>query len=739
MTPDTDTLEVIDIEPVSQSLNQALLANPFDTLGLHPGPSGKGLVIRTWHPDAESVEVLSLPEGKALGLMTKLADGLFELPLPRRKKAFNYELKITSKDGNSFTYCDPYQFGEYILQQPNIDTLTLYNHLGALPIEHKLNTRQVITGVLFKVYAPHARSVSVIGDFNLWDGRRCPMASADDGIWRLFVPGVAPEALYKFEIHDQEGRLLPHKSDPFCRKTEQWPGLASIVQAPSKFKWTDDKWLAQRNTNKNKPMSVYEMHAGSWKKGDQDHHQNYHDLADELVPYIKKMGFTHIELMPISEHPLYDSWGYQPIGLFSPTSRFGTPDDFRYFVNKCHAAGIGVILDWVPAHFPEDSHGLARFDGTALYEYEDSQRGWHPDWKSYIYNFGSPWVQDFLISSALFWLDEYHIDGLRVDAVASMLYLDYSRNHGEWTPNVHGGNEHLEAVHLLKRLNTELHQRFPGCMTIAEESTSWPGVSRPVENNGLGFDYKWNMGWMHDTLAYMKHDPIHRKYHHNELTFSMVYAYSEDFILPISHDEVVHGKGTLLTRMPGDDWQRHANNRAYLGFMYGHPGKKLLFMGSELATPNEWNLNGTLDWSLLEQGPFHKGCQQLVQDLNHLYRSTPALYELEHERNGFEWLVVDDHDQSIVAFSRTDSKGHPVVVVSNMTPTVRHNYYIGVPEAGSWQELINTDNKCYGGSHVMNGTVKTEELPMHNKEQSLKLTLPPLATVILALGKVRNK
>ena len=451
------------------------------------------------------------------------------------------------------------------------------------------------------------------------------------------------------------------------------------------------------------------------------------------------MGFTHIELMPISEHPLYDSWGYQPIGLFSPTSRFGTPDDFRYFVNKCHAAGIGVILDWVPAHFPEDSHGLARFDGTALYEYEDSQRGWHPDWKSYIYNFGSPWVQDFLISSALFWLDEYHIDGLRVDAVASMLYLDYSRNHGEWTPNVHGGNEHLEAVHLLKRLNTELHQRFPGCMTIAEESTSWPGVSRPVENNGLGFDYKWNMGWMHDTLAYMKHDPIHRKYHHNELTFSMVYAYSEDFILPISHDEVVYGKGTLLTRMPGDDWQRHANNRAYLGFMYGHPGKKLLFMGSELATPNEWNLNGTLDWSLLEQGPFHKGCQQLVQDLNHLYRSTPALYDLEHDRSGFEWLVVDDHDQSIIAFSRTDSKGQPVVVISNMTPTVRHDYYIGVPAAGSWQELINTDNKCYGGSHVMNGTVKTQEIPMHNKEQSLKLTLPPLATVILALGKVRNK
>ena len=446
-------------------------------------------------------------------MMTSLTDGLFELLLPRRKKMFNYELKITGKDGNSFTICDPYQFGEYILCQPEIDTLTLYNHLGALPIVHKINAKHVINGVLFKVYAPHARSVSVIGDFNLWDGRRCPMASADDGIWRLFVPGVAPEALYKFEIHDQQGCLLPHKSDPFGRKTEQWPGLASIVQEPSKFKWTDSEWLTQRNTNKNKPMSVYEMHAGSWKKGDQDHHRNYHELADELVPYIKTMGFTHIELMPISEHPLYDSWGYQPVGLFSPTSRFGTPDDFRYFVNKCHKAGIGVILDWVPAHFPEDDHGLSRFDGTALYEYEDSQRGWHPDWKSYIYNFGSPWVQDFLISSALFWLDEYHIDGLRVDAVASMLYLDYSRNHGEWTPNIYGNNEHLEAVHLLKRLNTELHQRFPGCMTIAEESTSWPGVSRPVENNGLGFDYKWNMGWMHDTLAYMKHDPVHRKYH----------------------------------------------------------------------------------------------------------------------------------------------------------------------------------------------------------------------------------
>ena len=608
----------------------------------------------------------------------------------------------------------------------------LYKHLGALPLTHKLNKKTSVNGVLFKVYAPNARSVSVVADFNNWDGRYHPMASADDGIWRLFIPGVETSALYKFEIHDQQGNCLPLKADPFGRKHEQWPGLASIVQEQVAYPWSDQQWLANRNASKQQAMSIYELHIGSWKKNDNGKPKSYRELADELIPYIKSMGFTHIELMPVTEHPLYESWGYQPVGMFAPTSRYGTPEDFKYFVDQCHKSGIGVILDWVPAHFPGDDHGLYRFDGSALYEYEDPQRGWHPDWQSWIYNYGSPWVQKFLISSALFWLDEYHVDGLRVDAVASMLYLNYSRKHGEWSPNIHGSNEHLEAVDLLKRLNSAVHEHFPGCMTIAEESTSWPGVSRPVEEQGLGFDYKWNMGWMHDSLSYMKHDPVHRKHHHNEMTFSMVYAYSEDFVLPLSHDEVVHEKGTLLSRMPGDDWQRFANLRAYLGFMFGHPGKKLLFMGAELGTDNEWNVNGQLDWHLLEN-PNRAGLQKLIGDLNALYRQTPALHELEYDREGFKWTILDDHNQSVLAFCRIDGAGHPVLVISNMTPQVHHNYRVGAPLAGQWIEALNTDADIYGGSHVVNGPVNTIPEPLHGEEQCLELTLPPLATVFLTL------
>ncbi len=727
---------VLETVPIIHNLNNAIYATPFCLLGIHPHDSGKGLVIRAWYPYAQSIEVVSQPQGKTLGVMETLSDGMFELHFPRRKKAFNYQLLATGKDGSISCYYDPYQFGEYVLSQTDIDPLKLYDHLGALPVRHHLNKTKTIDGTLFKVYAPHARSVSVVGDFNQWDGRCHPMASADDGIWRLFIPGVVQGSLYKFEIHDQQGHCLPLKADPFGRKAEQWPGLASIVQNDQQFPWSDSQWLAQRDSNHQKPLSIYEVHGGSWKKndsGDKNEVKNYRELADELIPYVNKMGFTHIELMPVAEHPLYESWGYQPLGLYAPTSRFGAPDDFRYFVDQCHQAGIGVILDWVPAHFPQDDHGLSRFDGTALYEYEDPQRGWHPDWKSCIYNFGSRWVQDFLISNALFWLDEFHIDGLRVDAVASMLYLDYSRNHGEWTPNIHGGNEHLEAVELLQRLNHEIHHRFPGCMTIAEESTSWPGVSRSVNHLSLGFDYKWNMGWMHDTLAYMKRDPIHRKHHHNELTFSMVYAYTEDFVLPISHDEVVHGKGTLLTRMPGDDWQRFANLRAYLGFMFGHPGKKLLFMGSEFGVHQEWDPSESLDWSLLEQGDFHKGIQQLVADLNQIYQSYPALYEQDYDRSGFHWLILDDHNQSVLAFYRTDSNNRPVVVICNMTPDVRHNYSVGVPQAGEWQEIINSDDRRYGGSHMVNKTVSTQPADLHGQQQGLTLTLPPLATIMLTL------
>ena len=723
---------VSDLTSVTQSLQQGMSSTPFSVLGLQSTKSGTGLTVRAWHPHAECIEVLAVPQGKSLGQMRRLEDDLFELAFPRRKNAFYYQLRITLKDGSQTILYDPYQFGQYTLRQSDVDPLRLYRHLGALPIEHKINSKLGVAGVLFKVYAPHAGAVSVIGDFNQWDGRCHPMASADDGIWRLFVPGVQQGDLYKFELHDQHGKLLPEKTDPFGSKTEQWPGLASIVQGESNYHWNDQSWLEQRERNYQKPMSVYEVHAGSWQKSDDGKFINYRELAAKLIPYVKKMGFTHIELLPVSEHPLYESWGYQPVGLYAPTSRFGTPDDFRYFVDQCHQHQIGVILDWVPAHFPQDEHGLFRFDGTALYEYEDNQRGWHPDWQSCIYNYGSPWVQDFLISNALFWLDEFHIDGLRVDAVASMLYLDYSRKPGEWTPNHLGGNEHLEAVAFLQRLNTEVHRLHPNCMMIAEESTSWPGVSRPGHDKSLGFDYKWNMGWMHDTLSYMKRDPIYRQHHHHEMTFSMVYAYNENFVLSLSHDEMVHGKGTLATRMPGDDWQRFANLRAYLGFMFGHPGKKLLFMGSELGVTNEWNPAESLNWHLLEQGPYHLGMQQMVSDLNHIYQQYPALYQQDFDRTGFNWLILDDHSQSVFAFYRQDSADKTVLVISNMTPNVRNDYAVGVPEAGQWQEIFNSDDQRYGGSGIVNQPTNSQDELRHQQQQSITLTLPPLATIMLA-------
>ena len=700
-------------------------------------------MVRVWRPGAVAVRVRQQPEGKLLGEMSESLSGLFELHLPRRRKHFSYELELTCEDGSLLHYYDPYQFGQYVLKQSDIEPVALYRHLGSSLFTHRLNSRKLVQGVLFKVYAPNARSVSVVGDFNGWDGRLHPMASADDGIWRLFVPGVSNGDLYKFEIHDHHGNRLPLKSDPFGRYAEQWPGLASIVHEQNDFTWSDEHWLASRSQSaesvKNRPMSVYEVHPGSWKKHEDGRPLSYRELAEELVPYVKKMGFTHIELMPVSEHPLYESWGYQPVGLFAATSRYGSPEDFKYLVNCCHNEGLAVILDWVPAHFPSDDHGLARFDGSALFEYEDPDKGWHPDWKTHIYNFGSRWVQDFLISNALYWLDEFHIDGLRVDAVASMLYLDYSREPGQWQPNIHGGNEHLEAVEFLHRLNESVHAYFPDCLTIAEESTSWPGVSRAVGEGGLGFDFKWNMGWMHDSLEYMKRAPEYRKHHHNELSFSMVYAYNENFVLPLSHDEVVHGKGSLLNRMPGDDWQKFANLRACYGFMFTHPGKKLLFMGSELASHAEWDVSGSLPWELLAQGDRHKGVQSLVRDLNVIYRTTPAMHELDQDHRGFRWLVLEDHEQSVFAFTRFDQAGTPLVVISNMTPVVRHDYRIGVPSARAgldgtndiWHELLNTDDVQYGGSGVGNEPLHVDAIPSHEQQGSLTMTLPPLATVIL--------
>ncbi|MDD7805585.1 MAG: 1,4-alpha-glucan branching protein GlgB [Endozoicomonas sp. (ex Botrylloides leachii)] len=720
--------------PSISRLKRALCACPFDWLGLHVGSGGKGLVIRVWRPDAAAIKVIEYPTEKNIGVMKSTEAGVFELLLPRRRKCFTYQLQLTLHQGGQLRLFDPYQFGEYVLKQSDLDNTALYQHLGAHLHVHQFNSKHNISGVLFRVYAPNAASVSVVGDFNAWDGRISPLASADDGIWRLFVPGIKEGMLYKYELHDSQGRLLELKADPFGEYAEQWPGLASIVYNRARYQWRDSQWLETRKDKQgyDQPITAYEVHAGSWRRKPNGDFLTYRDLAHQLVPYLKKMAFTHVELMPISEHPLYDSWGYQPIGMFAPTSRYGTPDDFKYFVDCCHQQGIGVIMDWVPAHFPEDSHGLALFDGTPLYEYADAQRGWHPDWQTHIYDFGKPWVGDFLVSNALYWLEEFHIDGLRVDAVASMLYLDYSRNHGEWEPNIYGGNENLEAIALLRRFNETVYARHPDVITFAEESTSWPGVSRPLYDNGLGFGYKWNMGWMHDSLNYIKNDPVYRKYHHDQMTFSTIYAWSENFILSLSHDEMVYGKGTLLSRMPGDHWQRFANLRAYLAFMYTHPGKKLLFMGAEIGSPNEWNHKGELDWTLLDNKKSqHTGIQILVRTLNKLYREMPELHELDTKKEGFQWLVSDDSEQSVFAFTRYASDGHHIVVINNLTAVVRHNYCIGVPSLKKYINVLNTDDTRFGGSGMLRGEkIQAESMPMHSQKQCLRLTLPPLATVI---------
>ena len=717
-----------------QELHHTHCAIPFSYLGLQKHPQGKGLVLRVWRPDVAEIKVIEYPSGKQLGTMERNDAGLFELGFSRRRKPFNYQLQMLWHKGHTVTLFDPYQFGEYALREEKVDHDALYRYQGAHLKTHQFNRNLKTEGVLFRVYAPSARSVSVVGDFNSWDGRLHPMASADDGIWRLFVPGVQESDLYKFQIHDAEGNRLPLKTDPFARYTEQWPGLASVVTDNRTYQWQDQDWLEGRQPMYDQPMSIYEVHLGSWKRKDDDSQPlSYRELTRELVPYVKKMGYTHIELMPVAEHPLYESWGYQTVGMFSPTSRYGSPDDFKAFVDACHKRGIGVILDWVPAHFPEDEHGLVNFDGTALYEHPDPKRGWHPDWKTKIYDFGKPWVQDFLVSSALYWLDEFHIDGLRVDAVASMLYLDYSRNHGEWEPNIHGGNENLEAIALLKRFNKAVYSRFPTAMTIAEESTSFPGVSRPVYDGGLGFGFKWNMGWMHDSLEYMKEDPVNRKYHHDKMTFSTVYAWSENFVLSLSHDEVVYGKGTLLTRMPGDDWQKFANLRTYLAFMYAHPGKKLMFMGCEFGCWHEWNLAKSLDWHLLDdKSSFNSGVQRLVKKLNQLYSKYPPLHQLDCEEKGFLWLVNGDRDQSVFAFARYDDDQSPVIVVCNLTPEVRYDYVVGVPLAGRYKVLLNTDDASFGGSGVGAGkSLKTVGKEAHGMGQSLSLTLPPLSTLML--------
>lgn len=614
-------------------------------------------------------------------------------------------------------------------------------------------------GVRFALWAPNARCVSVVGDFNYWDGSRHPMRRLNDsGVWELFIPDAAPGACYKFQLYGPHGQLLPLKADPYARQTERPPATASVVASPDAFHWTDEIWMTSRATRQaaDASMTLYEAHLGSWMRTGEEEGSVWQAVGDRLIGYVAGMGFTHLELLPITEHPFAGSWGYQPLGMFAPSARYGTPAQFAAFVNRCHGAGLGLILDWVPAHFPSDAHGLAWFDGTALYEHADPRQGFHPDWNTLIYNLGRNEVRNFLMASAMEWLHRYHVDGLRVDAVASMLYLDYSREPGQWVPNPYGGRENLDAVQFLRDLNSLVRRACPGAIMIAEESTAWPGVTAPVEEGGLGFDYKWNMGWMHDTLGYMQREPVHRRHHHSDMTFGMMYAYSERFILPLSHDEVVHGKQSLLGKMPGDAWQRFANLRAYLGYMWGHPGKKLLFMGDEIAQWPEWDHDGEIDWACLRaaaldlagdeahgkapggflrrppttQENLHVGMQRLVKDLNTLYSAAPAMHRTDAIPEGFDWVIGDDAANSVFAFLRS-GHGQHVLVVSNMTPVPRHAYQIGVPCAGWWREALNTDAHHYGGSNMGNGGgALTEATAAHGHAQSLSVRLPPLATLV---------
>jgi 1,4-alpha-glucan branching enzyme len=702
--------------------------DPFGILGMHA--EGDEIGVRVFAPQASRIDVIDAASGAIVAQLPRVHRDGFFAGSTGRNAAFPYRLRLSIGAGTTEIE-DPYRFGPVI---GDVDLYLfgegthqrLYDQLGAHPM-----TRDGVVGVQFATWAPSARRVSVVGDFNDWDGRRSPMRRRTGGVWEIFLPGVGVGARYKYEILGAHGTVLPLKADPFGFAAERPPATASIVAVPGMPAWNDDAWMARRDAadRRDAPISIYEVHLGSWQRAEGNRYLTYDELADKLVPYVVELGFTHIELMPVAEHPFDGSWGYQPIGLFAPTSRFGSPEAFARFVARAHDAGIGVLVDWVPGHFPTDAHGLAQFDGTALYEHADPRQGFQPDWNTLVFNFGRNEVANFLLANALFWLDVYHIDGLRVDAVASMLYLDYSRKDGEWIPNRYGGRENLDAIALLRRMNVTAYADDPGIMTVAEESTAWPAVSAPVDAGGLGFGYKWNMGWMHDTLAYMHEDPINRRYHQDELTFSFVYAFSENFVLPLSHDEVVHLKGSLLGKMPGDDWQRFANLRAFFGFMFGHPGKKLLFMGGEFAQDREWNHDRSLDWHLLDD-PRHRGVQTLVRDCNRLYRALPALHERDAEAAGFDF-IASQRDESIVAFARRGRADDALaIVVTNFTPVTREGFRLGVPRAGTYAEVLNTDNAWYGGSGVSNEPRRSEPVAAHGRPQSIAFRLPPLATVV---------
>ncbi|SJZ62762.1 1,4-alpha-glucan branching enzyme [Lysobacter spongiicola DSM 21749] len=716
---------------VVQALARASHGDPFSVLGPHH--IGDTRVVRVWAPGAESVSVVARGTGETHSLESaEIEPALFGGPIGDG----TYELGIKWPGGIQRT-CDPYSFGPLLgdLDLHLISEgrqLRLADTLGA-----QVRTVDGVEGVRFAVWAPNARRVSVVGDFNAWDGRRHPMRLRQSaGVWELFLPGLGAGARYKYEILGPDGTHLPLKADPVARATECPPATASIVAAPEAFEWTDGDWMDRRQARQSPdaPVSIYELHAGSWMRDEDGEPLDWDALAERLVPYVAGMGFTHVELLPVTEHPFGGSWGYQPLGLFAPTARHGSPEAFARFVDRCHHENIGVLLDWVPAHFPSDAHGLARFDGTPLYEHADPREGFHRDWNTLIYNHGRHEVSGFLVASALEWLERYHVDGLRVDAVASMLYRDYSRAADEWVPNVHGGRENYETIAFLRRLNEVVAERCPGAVVIAEESTAWPGVSAPVASGGLGFDYKWNMGWMHDTLSYMSRDPIHRSHHHHDMTFGLLYAFSERFVLPISHDEVVHGKGSLLGRMPGDQWQRLANLRAYLAFMWAHPGKKLLFMGCEIAQEREWNHDGQVDWHHLDD-PGHRGIQRLVRDLNVHYTQHPALHARDSDPEGFEWVVEDDRNNSVLAFLRRGRLGDPpVLAVVNLTPLRHEQYCVGVPETGYWREVLNTDAVEYGGSGSGNlGGVTAEAVSCHGRPARLSLSLPPLSGMLFVL------
>ncbi|MGR5076552.1 1,4-alpha-glucan branching protein GlgB [Photobacterium swingsii] len=726
-----DTTQVTRSDKEYLQLERAAFSDPFSFLG--PQYDANGIALRVWIPGAESVTV-ELQNGQKHPL-TREADSGFILTGDMDLTTAYYQLHISWPKGEQ-TIHDPYQFHSIL---PAGDALTtpsqMHCEMGAQLITLQQGNTPV-AGVRFLVFAPHASAVSVVGEFNAWDGRRHPLQRLDDGLWGLFIPDLKEGTQYKFELKDSQGNGLPHKADPWGYASEQYPSFSSQVYDQSRYQWQDKQWQQRPVTAKHQEaLSFYELHAGSWRRNEQGEFLTYRELAATLIPYIVDMGYTHIELMPVSEHPFYGSWGYQPIGLFSPTSRFGSPDDFKYFVDQCHQAGIGIVLDWVPAHFPSDDHGLANFDGTALYNDPDPRRGWHQDWQSYIYDYGRDHVRRFLVSNALFWFEHYHIDGLRVDAVASMLYLDYSREHDQWIPNHDGGNENYDAISLLRWMNEEVYRHYPNAMTIAEESTAFPGVSKPTDMGGLGFGFKWNMGWMHDSLSYMQEEPINRKYHHDTITFPLVYAFSENYVLSLSHDEVVYGKGSLLDKMPGDEWQKTANLRAYLGYMYGQPGKKLNFMGAEIAQSAEWAHEGQLEWHWLEY-PRHSGTQALVRDLNKMYTSVPALYEQDCSPEGFEWRLMDDAEQSILAHERFALNGDKVLVISNFTPVPRLGYTLGVPQTGQYELLINTDSKAYWGSGVaVNSVIPTQAVSSHGLDNSIVIDLPPLSTVFLSFKK----